>query len=132
MSIAVLCVEDDDNNAYLLQWRLARDGLAVHHVASAEEGLRALARRDYALILLDLKLPGMDGWAFLETVRRGERPSDVPIIVLSAHVLKDEAERALAAGANAFLPKPLDFRRLREAIERALPSWTRGGGADEP
>lgn len=128
MSIAVLCVEDDDNNAYLLQRRLARDGLAVHHVASAEQGLRALARRRYDLVLLDLKLPGMDGWAFLDAVRRGERPDDVPIIVLSAHVLKDEAERALAAGANAFLPKPLDFQRLREAIERALAPRAHGGG----
>lgn len=121
MTISVLCVEDDDNNAYLLQRRLARDGLAVHHVASAEEGLRALARRDYDLVLLDLKLPGMDGWAFLDALRRGERPSRVPVIVLSAHVLRAEAERTLAAGADAFLPKPIDFQRLRVAIDSVLP-----------
>lgn len=131
MNATALCVEDDDNHAYLLERRLARLGIAVHRVASAEAGLDALAARAFDFVLLDLNLPGMDGWAFLERLRRKPCAHAAPVIVLSAHVLKDEAEHALAAGAVAFLPKPIDFARLRRVIG-GLPAAKRALGEPAP
>jgi two-component system, cell cycle response regulator DivK len=81
--------------------------------------MAALAERP-DIILMDLELPGMDGWEAARRIKSDPQTRDIPIIALSAHVLAGARERALAAGCDEFDAKPVDFDRLLATIRRLL------------
>jgi CheY-like chemotaxis protein len=115
----VLIVEDVALNRDLLTQLLEDE----HRLVFAEDGLRAL---DVAvaeapdLILMDLSLPGMDGFEATRRLKADPATARIPILVLSAHAMKADEERARAAGCDDFLTKPIDEDRLFELIARHL------------
>jgi two-component system cell cycle response regulator DivK len=117
----VLYVEDNDDNVYMLKMRLELlDGFEVLVAEDGEKGCAAALAERPDIILMDLELPGVDGWEAARRLKGDPQTRDIPIIALSAHVLADARERALAAGCDEFDGKPVDFARLLATIRRLL------------
>ncbi|MFD1384266.1 response regulator [Rhodanobacter aciditrophus] len=123
MTVKVLYVEDNEDNVYMLSRRLKRIGMEVDVAPTGEEGVEKCLSGSYDLILMDLSLPGIDGWEAIEQIRRAGR--DLPILALSAHAMQEHIDQALKSGANDFDSKPVDFTRLRGKLESLL-----SGGKD--
>jgi two-component system cell cycle response regulator DivK len=123
----VLYVEDDDDNAFMLTRRLERRGIHIRHVENGEKALIDAVWKIPDAVLLDINLPGMDGLSVLERLRGNPLTRSVPVIVLSAHVMEDDIKRALEAGADAFVAKPIEFPRLLEALDRVIKHDSNGG-----
>lgn len=107
----VLYVEDNEDNVYMLKRRLERKGYEVEVSMTGEDGVRQVLSNPPDLVLMDLSLPGIDGWEAITQIR-GEMGGDLPIIALSAHAMEQHISQALAAGANDFDSKPVDLKRL--------------------
>jgi CheY-like chemotaxis protein len=117
----ILYVEDNEDNVYMLTRRLRRNGHEVIVAADGEQGL-AMARAEApALILMDLRLPVMDGWDATRRLKATPETRDIPIIALSAHVMAGDKEKALAAGCDDYETKPIDFTRLLAKMAALLP-----------
>ena len=117
----VLYVEDNDDNVYMLKMRL--ELLDDFEVVTAEDGEKgcamALAERP-DIILMDLEMPLVDGWEATRRLKNDPQTRDIPIIALSAHALAGERDKALAAGADEFDTKPIEFERLVATLHRLL------------
>lgn len=121
----ILLAEDNPVNALLAASLLKREGCVVDRVASGEEALAALARAPYDLVLMDVRMPGMDGLEAARILRaRGVR---VPVIALTANAFEEDRRACLEAGMDDFLTKPLDSDRLRAAVAR----WTQTATQDK-
>jgi two-component system response regulator len=117
----VLIVEDNEASRDALGRRLQRRGFDV---IVAVDGLEAVAMSKSAkpdLILMDLGLPGIDGWDATAHIKNDPETRHIPIIVLSAHAMPNDRHQAIAAGGDDFDTKPVDFARLLEKIEMLLP-----------
>lgn len=116
----ILLVEDNEMNRDMLSRRLERKG---HRVVVAQDGRQGylLARSERPdLILMDLSLPVMDGWEVTRLLKSNGSTRHIPIIVLTAHALVSDREKAFEAGCDDYDTKPVDFGRLSEKIENAL------------
>lgn len=118
----VLIVEDNALNLELATDLLTGLGYAVQQANSAEEGLRLARAQPPSLILMDLRLPGMDGYAALRDLRGDARTSSIPIVALTAQAMKGDEEAALQAGFDGYIPKPIDTRTLGQTVARLLSS----------
>ena len=116
----ILIIEDTENNRVLLTRRLKPRGHEILTAEDAESGLALAAVERPDLILMDVGLPGMDGWAATRQVRTNPATQHIPIIALTAHAMEGDRERALQAGCNEYEPKPIDFARLFEKIDALL------------
>ena len=117
----VLYVEDNDDNVYMLKMRL--ELLGDFEVVTAEDGEKgcAMALSEHPdIILMDLEMPGVDGWEATRRLKADPQTRDIPIIALSAHALAGSREKALAAGCNEFDTKPIEFDRLVATVRRIL------------
>ena len=114
----VLLVEDNKVNQKLAVRLLERLGCRA---SVAENGLEALAlldRYDYDLILMDCQMPEMDGYETTRRIREGEHGRRrVPILAITANAMENDLDRCLASGMDAYLTKPIDFIKLRDALE---------------
>lgn len=119
-SRSVLVVDDDSRLREFIRVNLEREGYSVREAASAEEGLRALAEQPPDLILLDVKMPRVDGWEMLRAVQERHGVEAIPVIMYSGKV--DEADEAARRGARAFIGKPFDPGQLLEATKQLLRS----------
>ncbi len=118
----VLCVDDNPTNRRLLALLLAEFGVETHHAASGEEALSMCAVRPYDLILMDIMMPGLDGFETFSRLR-GSGPSPnqrTPVIALTARVSRDDLDAYEQAGFDGAAQKPLDVRELAAALERHL------------
>ncbi len=115
---SILIVEDEEAIAWSLQRALARGGHSVRTASSAEQGLRLAASERPDAVILDVRLPGMDGLTALEKFR--PLTGDAPVIIITAFGSLDTAVRAVAAGAFDYLVKPFDLRQALDAVARAL------------
>ena len=116
----ILLVEDNEMNRDMLSRRLVRRGFDV---LIAEDGLKgtdlaALERPD--LVLMDLSLPGIDGWEATRRLKADPRTTSIPVIALTAHAMSQDREKALEVGCDDFDTKPIDLARLLEKIQRLL------------
>ncbi len=119
----ILVVEDNPTNQILIQTLLEQLGLRVHTVGSGKECLEALSRQKYDLILMDCRMPGLDGYQTTEQIRENERAegnSRLPIVALTANAIAGDVDRCFAAGMDAYLSKPVDSALLRETLEKYL------------
>ena len=117
----ILLVEDNEPSRDALGRRLERRGFQV---AVAVDGEAAVTQAHVAtpdLILMDLGLPGIDGWEATRRLKSDPATRHIPIIVLSAHVMLADRNKSLAAGADDFDCKPVVFDQLLHKIERLLP-----------
>ena len=116
----ILLVEDNEMNRDMLSRRLARRGYEVAIAVDGEQGL-VLARSEApALVLMDMSLPGLDGWDATRQLKAAEETRAIPVIALTAHAMSGDREKAIAAGCDDFDTKPVDLERLLGKIEALL------------
>jgi CheY-like chemotaxis protein len=119
--VKVLYIEDNDDDVYMLKMRL--ELLGTFEVLTAEDGetgSEMAAAEQPDIILMDLEMPVVDGWEAARRLKGNPQTRDIPIIVLSAHALAGEREKAIAAGCNEFDTKPIEFERLIATVRRVL------------
>ncbi|GCL64839.1 hybrid sensor histidine kinase/response regulator [Pseudaquabacterium pictum] len=131
--ITILVAEDDAVNQIVVVRQLASMGYAAEVAGTGTDALRLWREGRYALLLTDLQMPGLDGYALVETIRRAEAANGnghgarMPILALTANAFPEDRERAKAAGVDAFLTKPLLSDVLQAALQRWLPVSSNGG-----
>ena len=118
----VLYVEDNDDNVYVLRNRLERAGYRVLVATDGAVGVDMARSESPDLIVLDLILPGVDGWEAARRLRADPETRAIPIIALSSSAMPDDRQRALDAGCDRFDTKPVDFARLEGLINELLGS----------
>ncbi len=116
----VLVVEDNEMNRDMLARRLRRKGFEVVLAADGESGIDAATRVAPAIILMDLSLPGIDGWETTRRLKAAAGTAAIPIIALTAHAMSGDREKALAAGCDDYDTKPVELSRLLEKIDKLL------------
>ena len=116
----VLIVEDNEASRDALSRRLQRRGYEIYVATDGLQAVSVATRAKPDLILMDLGLPGVDGWTATAKLKSDEATRRIPIIVLSAHAMSTDRELALAAGGDDFDTKPVRFPQLLEKIERLL------------
>lgn len=114
----ILVVDDEKNIRLMLTQALASEETIVETAVNGEEALEKIAQTSYDLVLLDLRLPGMNGLDVLREIR--ESHESLPVILLTAHGTVESAVEAMRVGAVNYLQKPFAPRELREAVEAAL------------
>ena len=124
----ILLVEDNEMNRDMLSRRLARRGYEVVVAVDGEAGVRMAQSEAPAIILMDMSLPGLDGWDATRQIKADPATRGVPVIALTAHAMAGDREKSLAAGCDEFDTKPVDFERLLGKIQ-ALLGGARGGAA---
>jgi two-component system cell cycle response regulator DivK len=117
----VLVVEDYDDARELISLWLKGSGYRVIEARDGAEAVEAAQRECPDLVIMDMSLPTMDGLSATATIRQIEKLCDVPVIACSAHDVQEWADKALAAGCNDFVSKPVDFTALEKALKRLLP-----------
>ncbi len=121
MSGHLLVVDDSPVNLKLASHLLEHAGYRVRQAADAETALVMIREDLPALLLLDLQLPQMDGLTLARLLKADEKTRAFPIVALTAHAMKGDAEKAYAAGCDGYLTKPIDTRRFVEQIAAFLP-----------
>jgi CheY-like chemotaxis protein len=116
----ILYVEDNDDNIYVVQSRLGRAGYTVLVARDGAQGVAMASAEQPDLILMDLRLPVLDGWEATKRIKAEARTRHIPILALSAHAMTGDRAKALAAGCDEYETKPIDFPRLRAKIDALL------------
>jgi CheY-like chemotaxis protein len=117
----VLYIEDNDDNVYMLKMRLELlDEFEVLTAEDGEKGCDMAAAERPDLVLMDLEMPGIDGWEATRRLKSNPQTRDIPVIALSAHALAGSREKALAAGCDEFDTKPVEFDRLLATMRRVV------------
>jgi CheY-like chemotaxis protein len=116
----VLVIEDEADVRNFASRVLELEGYHVLQVENGEEGMRLMRGSRVSLVLLDLRLPGYDGWAILEQMKSKPELSAIPVIVFTASAGVPQQEKALSMGADGYLIKPLSAASLKKAITHIL------------
>jgi CheY-like chemotaxis protein len=116
--VKVLIVDDEPDNIELLGRRLTRRGFVIVSATSAEEGIARAVIEQPAVILMDIKMPQMDGLEATRRLKADPATQGIPIITLTAHAMAEDRAQALAAGADEYESKPVDLPQLLEKITR--------------
>lgn len=120
MAKRILVVDDNIANLKLASDLCEWEGYLVDRSVHAEAALDAIARNRPDLILMDLALPGMDGLELTRLLRLRKDTRDIPILALTAFAMKRDEERALEAGCDGFIAKPIDTRRVPALLAEML------------
>jgi CheY-like chemotaxis protein len=116
----ILLVEDNEMNRDMLFRRLTRKGFQVITAEDGQQGVDLAMRERPDLILMDLSLPVLDGWEATRTLKNCPDTRHIPIIVLTAHAMAGDKEKAYQAGCDDFDTKPVELERLLEKMQTAL------------
>jgi two-component system cell cycle response regulator DivK len=108
----LLVVEDNDKNMKLLRDVLVANGYRVLEATTGREALALAAQHRPALVLMDIRLPDIDGVDALDQLRRDERTASIPVVALTAQAMQGDRERFLAAGFDGYIPKPVNIVEL--------------------
>jgi len=120
----ILLVEDNEDNSDMLSRRLIKRGFEVEIAVDGETCLEVAARRPPDLVLMDLGLPGIDGYETTRRLKTAPATRAVPVIALSAHTMEDHRHRAEEAGCDDFDEKPVELSRLLRKMAALLPPGT--------
>ncbi len=117
---SVLLVDDEPDNLEVVAETLGYFGVTVRTAENGERGMEVL--RDFlpSMILMDLSMPKMDGWKMRSCVKADPRTAHIPVVALSAHAMVGDKERAIAAGFDGYLTKPINVPTLMEDLRAAL------------
>ncbi|HUQ41860.1 MAG TPA: response regulator [Candidatus Limnocylindrales bacterium] len=116
MSDLVLIVEDNEKNMKLARDLLQYHGFSIVTATNAEDGLALARANPPKLILMDIQLPGMDGVTALTHLRSDARTSGIPVVAITASVMKEDRERFEQAGFDGFITKPIDVRAFPQQV----------------
>jgi len=128
MPLDILMIEDNEQNRYLARFLLEGAG---HKVTSANDGLSGIelaSSRRFDVILLDIQLPGMDGYDVARSLRQLGPAVAPPIVAVTSYAMPGDRERALAAGCDGYIEKPIDPENFVNEIE----AWQRLGHREQP
>ena len=117
----ILIVDDERHNRQLLEVILASEGYAVLTATNGDDALAMIATQPPDLVLLDVMMPGMDGYRVTARIKAGPATSHIPVILLTALDDRNSRIHGLAAGAEAFLTKPVNRAELCERVRALLP-----------
>lgn len=116
----ILVIEDDEDNLELIKFLLNKAGYDVLTAMDGHQGLKMVRSEKPDLILLDLAIPGIDGWHLAKKIRSNPDTAEIPVVAVSAHILPRDRQEALEAGCNGFLNKPLDVANFVTKMESFL------------
>jgi len=116
----ILLVEDDEMNRDMLSRRLIKRGYEVAIAVDGEQGVEMAGSESPDIILMDMSLPGIDGWTATRQVKAADATRGIPVIALTAHAMAGDREKALEAGCDEFDTKPVELQRLLGKIEELL------------
>ena len=120
----ILLVEDNQRNAYLMRFILEHAGYGVEHAVDGPSALEQVEQGRYSLVILDIQLPGMDGYSLAGHLRAHPRASRLPIIAVTSHAMAGDRERALSAGCHGYVEKPINPDSFVEEIRAILSEGT--------
>jgi len=120
MTYMILVVEDNERNLKLLRDVLEYAGYDVRVARTAEDGITSAVSEPPDLVLMDLQLPGIDGTEALRRLRESPRTAGIPVVAVTAQAMKQDRERALAAGFNGYVEKPISVRAFPDQVRGFL------------
>ena len=121
MSKRILVVEDQEDNRQIIRDMLTVTDYEIMEAESGEEALAAVAKQRPDLILMDIQLPGMDGYEATRRIKADPALRSIPIIAVTSYALSGEEQKARAAGCDEYVPKPYSPRQLLAKIRQYLP-----------
>ncbi len=116
----ILVIDDNTESLKLARVLLELEGYQVHTARNAEEALALLQESRPRLVLMDLQLPGMDGLELTRRLKVDPAYTDVLVVALTAYAMKGDEQKALEAGCDGYIPKPIDTRTLPRLLARYL------------
>ncbi len=116
----ILYVEDNPDNRSLIRRVLEAEGYAVVEAVNATQALEKLEREKIELVLMDINMPDMDGYTLTARIKSIEKFSKIPIVAVTANVMRGDREKSLGAGCDGYIQKPIDIDTLSQQIERFL------------
>jgi CheY-like chemotaxis protein len=128
----VLLVEDNEASRDGLSRRLVRKGYEVLLAADGRQGVEKALAEAPDLILMDMSLPGLDGWEATRQLKAAPQTRGIPVIALTAHAMAGDRERALEAGCDDYDTKPVEFARLLAKIQSLLERKAAPGQVEDP
>lgn len=120
MSQRILAIDDNPANLALVSAILQHAGYDVVEAETAEEGLASLPAQPPDLVLVDIALPGMDGLAFTRALKAQPRLAHIPVLAVTAFAMKSDEQKALDAGCDGYVTKPIDVHALPRVVAQAL------------
>jgi len=120
MSTKVLYIEDDPINKFLVKRLLSQKSMTVFEASNGQEGIDVAIEVLPDLILMDMQMPGLDGYQTTKKIKEIEALSKTPVIALTAHSLADAQKRSFASGCDGFIAKPIDIKTFAEDILKYL------------
>ena len=121
MKSRILLIEDNPQNRYLVTFLLEHRGHEVLQAETGPQGLALAVEARPALILLDIQLPGMDGYAVARALQGDPRVAAIPIVAVTSYAMTGDRERCLEAGARGYIEKPINPESFVAEVERFLP-----------
>jgi two-component system, cell cycle response regulator DivK len=122
MKKKILVIEDNEQNLYLVNFILEKNGYEVLQARSGDEGVSLAEKHEPDLILLDIQLPVMDGYSVAQAIRRKQALKKTPIIAVTSFAMPGDREQALAAGCNGYIEKPIDPDMFMTQVAQHLPA----------
>jgi len=126
MNPVVLVIEDNEQNLYLMRFLLEKNGFTVVEATDGAKGVEMAKETKPNLILLDIQLPKMDGYAVARELRKNGELAKTSIVAVTSYAMVGDRERVLAAGADGYIEKPIDPDTFIAKIEQHLPVKMRG------
>jgi len=116
----ILYVEDNPDNRSLIRRVLEAEGYAVVEAINAKQALEKLESDKIDLVLMDINMPDMDGYTLTARIKTIQKFSKIPIIAVTANVMRGDREKSLGAGCDGYIQKPIDIDTLSQQIERFI------------
>jgi two-component system cell cycle response regulator DivK len=126
MTYVILVVEDNERNLKLLRDVLEYAGYDVRVARTGEDGVTLAVKEPPDLVLMDLQLPGIDGMEALRQLRESPRTADIPVVAVTAQAMKQDRERALDAGFDGYVEKPISVRAFPDQVRSFLSGGEEG------
>lgn len=127
----ILLVEDNDDSRAIYATMLEHHGYEVVQASRGDEALEIIGEMRPDVILLDIAIPGVDGWTVAERLKADEETASICIIAVTAHALSEDRDRAHEIGCDAYLAKPVRPRRILEEIRRFTENGREAGDGAE-
>ncbi len=121
MSSKILLIEDSEQNRYMTTFLLETHGYEVVTAEDGPAGILMAAKTQPAIILLDIQLPGMDGYAVAQALRENPSLADTPIVAVTSYAMLGDRDKALSAGCDGYLEKPINPDTFVAQVESYMP-----------